>query len=92
MDWRMFATVFGSILVAEIADKTQIATLLFASNAPQNRWLVFLAAAGALVAASALAVSAGTLLGQWIDQKLMARLAGVGFIAVGVWTLVRSAA
>ncbi len=89
MDIKVFATVFTTIFVAEIADKTQIATLLYASNAQFSKLTVFIGAALALVAASAIAVFAGALLSQWINENLMAKIAGAVFILVGVWMFIR---
>ena len=83
----MFLTVFGSIFLAEMADKTQLATLLFAANSQTSKWLVFLAASMALVAASGIAVTVGAALSQVISERTMTMLAGVGFILVGTWTL-----
>jgi len=88
MDLKLFATVFATVFLAEIADKTQVATLLYASEPGNGRLTVFLGAALALVAASALAVFAGTLLGRWLDPRTVSWTAGVAFIAVGVWVLV----
>jgi len=87
VDWKLLATVFGTIFVAELGDKTQLATLLFAAEARASRWIVFLGAAGALLATSALGVIAGSVLSQWISARALSRVAGVGFIAIGVWTL-----
>lgn len=89
MDLKLLATVFGTVFAAEIADKTQIATLLYATNAPQSRLTVFLGSALALALASGIAVLAGSALSQWIQPKLMSLLAGAAFIAVGIWTIVR---
>src|SRR5581483_6753990 len=61
MDLRLFATVFASVFVAELGDKTQLATLLFASEAPGARLTVFLGASLALVATSAIGVLASGL-------------------------------
>jgi putative Ca2+/H+ antiporter (TMEM165/GDT1 family) len=82
--------VFGTVLLAELGDKTQLATLLFATRNPQDRWLVFAAAAGALTLAAGLAVLAGGFLSQHVNTKLLARLAGVAFILIGAWTLWRT--
>ena len=87
MEWKMFFTVFASIFVAEMADKTQLATLLFAANSQTSKLMVFLAASLALVAASAIAVTVGSALSQVISAKSMTMLAGIGFILVGTWTL-----
>ncbi len=90
MDLKLLATVFATIFAAELADKTQFATLLYASNPQHSKLTVFVGAALALVVASALAVFAGNLLSQWLNEKLMVRMAGVAFILVGLWTLARS--
>jgi putative Ca2+/H+ antiporter (TMEM165/GDT1 family) len=90
MDLKLFSTVFVTIFLAEIADKTQIATLLYASNAQHSKFVVFAGSALALATASALAVFAGALLAQWINEDLMAKLAGVAFILVGIWMFVRA--
>lgn len=89
MDMRLFFTVLSTVFVAEIADKTQIATLLYATNAPQSRLTVFLGSAFALTLASAIAVLAGAALAQHIHPKVVSWVAGVAFIAIGVWTIVR---
>ena len=90
MDIKIFVTIFGTVFLAEIADKTQLATLLFAADEKYSKLLVFAASALALLVATAIAVAAGTLLSQWVDEKFLGRLAGIAFILVGVWTLVRA--
>ena len=44
MDWKVFLVVFGTVFVAELGDKTQLATLLYAADANVNKWVVFLGA------------------------------------------------
>ena len=86
MEWKLFATVFGAIFVAEMADKTQLVTLLFAADKEVSKLTVFLGSALALVLASAIGVAAGSLLSQVINARIMSMLAGAGFIAIGLFT------
>ena len=86
---RAYAVVFASVFLAEIGDKTQLATLLFATDATLSRTGVATAAAGALVASTVIAVVAGSLIGDWLAPRHLHRLAALGFIAIGAWMLVR---
>ena len=90
MDTKLLWTVFLTIFVAELGDKTQLATLLYASDAPHARLTVFAGAALALVTTSAIGVLAGSWIAQWIDARTMGWIAGLGFIAVGLWTIARA--
>ena len=87
MDFKLFATVFATVFVAELGDKTQLATLLYASDASHPKLTVFAASAAALVLTSALGVLAGSLLAEHVSAKLIRWVAGLGFIGVGVWVL-----
>ena len=89
MDLKLFATVFVTVFIAELGDKTQLATLLYAADARTSKLLVFAAAASALVLTSALGVLAGGLVGTYVSERALRWVAGLGFIAVGVWVLVR---
>jgi putative Ca2+/H+ antiporter (TMEM165/GDT1 family) len=87
MEWKLFATVFGAIFIAEMADKTQLVTMLFAADKDAGKWTVFLGSALALTLASAIGVAAGALLSQVINARMMSIIAGAGFIVIGVFTL-----
>lgn len=87
MDWKIFATVFGTVFLAELGDKTQLATLLFSADKPSSKWTVFAASASALVLASAIGVLAGSLVSQYINPRHLQIVAGIGFILIGAWTL-----
>lgn len=87
MEWKLFFTVFASIFIAEMADKTQLVTLLFAADKAVSKWVVFLGSASALVLASAIGVLAGTMLSHVINVRMMSVIAGLGFILIGAWTL-----
>jgi putative Ca2+/H+ antiporter (TMEM165/GDT1 family) len=85
---KAFFTVFATIFLAEIGDKTQLATILFASERNVSKWLIFAAASLALVAAAGIGVLAGAQLERFIKPSTLETIAGIGFIAIGIWTLV----
>jgi putative Ca2+/H+ antiporter (TMEM165/GDT1 family) len=87
MELKVFFTIFAAVFIAELGDKTQLATMLFAADKEVSKLLVFAAASAALVVASAIGVLAGSLLSAYIDQKLLAYIAGTGFILIGAFTL-----
>jgi putative Ca2+/H+ antiporter (TMEM165/GDT1 family) len=90
MDLKLLATVFASVFVAELGDKTQLATMLFSAEAADSRMSVFLAASTALVVATAIGVLAGGFVAEHVSPAALKVAAGAGFIAIGVWTLVRA--
>jgi putative Ca2+/H+ antiporter (TMEM165/GDT1 family) len=91
MDLKLFATVFATVFVAELGDKTQLATLLYAAEASHPKLTVFAAAASALVVSSALGVLGGTAVSQVASPRVLRWVAGLGFVAVGLWVLLREA-
>jgi len=86
MDWKLFGSTFLAIFVAEMGDKTQLATLSFAAGG-SSRWTVFGASALALVTTSAIAVLLGEAVARAIPPVWIQRAAGVIFIVLGVLTL-----
>lgn len=84
---KLAATVFAIVFIAELGDKTQLATLLFASRSPGNLFVVFVGASLALVTASALGVLAGGLVSQYLSPRLLSFVAGAGFVVIGLWTI-----
>lgn len=89
MDWKILLTVFATVFVAELGDKTQLATLLFAADKEVNKWIVFFGASLALIATSAIGVLAGGLVARYLTPQALQWIAGVGFILIGAWTLWR---
>ncbi|MDC8448785.1 MAG: TMEM165/GDT1 family protein [Nitrospira sp.] len=81
--WSIFVTVF----LAELGDKTQLATLLFAAEQNTSKVGVFLASAGSLVLSSFLAVLVGAQLSAYVPPRALKLMAGVGFVAIGIWIL-----
>lgn len=80
-------TIFITVFLAELGDKTQLATVLFAADQKAHPMLVFLAAAGALVASTAIAVALGAMAERYLAMIPLKLIAGVGFIAIGLWTV-----
>ena len=76
MDWKLLIVVFGSVFIAEMADKTQLVTLLFAADKEVSKLTVFIGSAAALILASAIGVLAGSLLSQVLNVKVMSLIAG----------------
>jgi len=87
MDLKLFLTVFATVFIAELGDKTQLATLLFAADQEVSKMTVFIGASLALVLTSALGVLAGGLVADFIQPRYLSYVAGAGFILIGMWTL-----
>jgi putative Ca2+/H+ antiporter (TMEM165/GDT1 family) len=85
---RELLVMFVTIFVAELGDKTQIATLLFASEHKAPPLAVFCASAGALVIGVALSVLVGTIASRYLESVPLKLIAGLGFVAIGIWTLI----
>jgi putative Ca2+/H+ antiporter (TMEM165/GDT1 family) len=90
MNWNVLSTVFASVFIAELGDKTQLATMLFASDKEISKLTVFAGASLALVLTSAIGVLAGSVISNSVSEKQLHYLAGIGFIAIGIWTLVKA--
>jgi len=82
-------TVFFTILVAELGDKTQIATVLYAAERKDGALGVFTAAASALVLGTAIAVTLGAYGGRWLENLPLKLIAGIGFLVIGAWSLLQ---
>ena len=90
MELKVFFAVFAAIFIAELGNKTQLATMLFATDKEVSKWAVFLSADTALAVVTAIGVIAGTLLSELINEKYLNYLAGAGFTLIGAFTLVRA--
>ncbi|MDP8958738.1 MAG: TMEM165/GDT1 family protein [Actinomycetota bacterium] len=86
---QAFLTVFATLFLAELGDKTQLAILAF-STGPSSSWTVFVAASLALVASAALAVMLGDALGSLVPTEWLRVGAAVLFLVIGVIVLIDS--
>ncbi len=90
LEYKVLFTVFVSVFIAELGDKTQLATMLFAADKEVSKLTVFLGASLALIVASGLGVLAGGVISQYVSEKHLHYIAGIGFVVIGVWTLIKA--
>lgn len=88
---KAYLAVFVSVFLAELGDKTQLATFLFAAQSSTSKLGIFMASAGALCLSAALAVLVGGYVGSAIPLRPLRIVAGLGFVAIGLWLLVTRA-
>jgi len=89
MDWKLLVTTFGSIFLAELGDKTQLATLSFAAG-KSTLMPVFIGSSLALVTSSLLATLVGNTLARVLPIRWVHLGAGVIFIVLGVLLLAKN--
>ena len=89
LEYKVFFTIFATVFVAELGDKTQLATMLFAADKEVSKFTVLVGASLALIAATVISVLAGSIISQYISTKYLHYIAGIGFIGIGLWTLVK---
>lgn len=90
LEYKVLLTVFITIFIAELGDKTQLATMLFAADKEVDKLTVFVGASLALIVASGIGVLAGSIVSQYASEKLLHYVAGIGFIGIGIWTLLKA--
>lgn len=90
VDYKILLTVFIAVFIAELGDKTQLATMLFAADREVSKLTVFFGASLALIVASGIGVLAGGLVAEHISEKVLRYVAAAGFIGIGVWTLLKA--
>ena len=90
MEYKVLITVFTAVFIAELGDKTQLATMLFAADKEVSKMTVFAGASLALIVASGIGVLAGGFISQYLTERHLNYIAGIGFIGIGLWTLFKS--
>jgi putative Ca2+/H+ antiporter (TMEM165/GDT1 family) len=86
MDLKLLFTTFVTIFLAELGDKTQLATLAFSAEG-KSRLAVFIGSAGALVLTSLLGVVFGAAIAKLVPPNFIKLGAGVLFVILGLWML-----
>jgi putative Ca2+/H+ antiporter (TMEM165/GDT1 family) len=90
MDFKMLITTFGMIFLAELGDKTQLATFCISADC-DSKISVFLGSAAALVLSSLLAVLCGTALDRLLPADYIKIGAGLIFVVVGIGMIISAA-
>jgi len=89
MDWKTLLTTFVTIFLAELGDKTQLATFAFSAEST-SRLAVFIGSAMALVLTSLLGVLFGSVVHRLVPPQAIKIGAGSLFILLGLWMLIFS--
>lgn len=84
--WGIFGSAFLTIFLAEIGDKTQLATVLISAQS-QSPWIVFVGAAMALIATSLIGVIIGHWLSKRVSPKTIETAAGVLLLFIALMLL-----
>lgn len=85
----MFESFFITLLLvflAELGDKTQLATMLLATQ-KKSPVGVFLGASCALILTSLLGVTLGSILTKFFPAHLLKLIAGCSFVVIGIFLL-----
>ncbi len=85
---RYLLTVFITVFLAELGDKTQLAVLLFATKPEVSKVGVAAAASLALVTTTVFATLIGDQLSRWVNLRYLEAAAGVGFMLIGAVILI----
>lgn len=88
MDWKLAASTFGLVFLAELGDKTQLAALALTGRTGRPL-SVFVGAGVALLVATLLGVLAGGVLKRFISERTMELASALLFLAVGAFLLAR---
>ena len=86
MDWRVFLSTFSLIFLAELGDKTQLATMAMAAQS-KSPLTVFVGAALALALVTLLGVTFSQALVRLVPAIYIHRAAGLIFVIIGLLIL-----
>jgi putative Ca2+/H+ antiporter (TMEM165/GDT1 family) len=86
MDWKLAALAFGTLFLAELGDKTQLAVFTLAAQ-NRNPWPVFIGASAALVVVTLLGAFLGGFITKYVPASTLQLVAGLLFVVIGAFTL-----
>jgi putative Ca2+/H+ antiporter (TMEM165/GDT1 family) len=80
---KILLSTFALLFVAELGDKTQLAVISMTAKHKAPLW-IFIGAATALIAVTALGVLGGELLTRFIPEAVLRKIAAVLFVGMGL--------
>lgn len=88
MNVSLFLSTFLLIFLAELGDKTQLATVMLSAKekAPVT---IFLAAMAGFVLSTFLAVSLGMIVEKFLPKEIIEKVAALSFIVIGLLLLLK---
>lgn len=83
MDWKVFFATFTAVLLAELADKTQLVGITMSAKSGRPA-LVWLGSVCAYVVVTAFSVFIGASLGKFIKLELLRYVSASLFLIIGI--------
>ena len=83
MDWKLIASTFGVIFLAELGDKTQLAAISLSASS-RKPLSVLIGASVALTAVSAIGVVVGAGLTEVVPIPVIRKVAAAAFVLIGL--------
>ena len=92
MRLKAMLPIFSSVFMAELGDKTQLATILFMAGGAATAAEVFLASGSALVLSTFLAVMFGAAIARLVPPRALKVMAGLVFMILGAYYIYQGVA
>ncbi|MDT4967296.1 MAG: hypothetical protein QOJ64_2033 [Acidobacteriota bacterium] len=84
--WTAVWTTFGTLFLAEMGDKTQLAAIVLAAQT-RSPVSVFLGAVAALTLVTLIGIAVGAALGKYLPEDVLHKIAASAFIVIGALML-----
>ena len=89
MDWKLIVSSFVVIFIAELGDKTQIASMGLVTKNPDKMVSSFIGILAGFVATTLVALIGGGVLNKYLPPYLVRYVAGILLIGSGLWMIIR---
>lgn len=86
MNWKVFFIAFGTLFLAELGDKTQLAVFTLVTT-HKDTLSVFLGASVALTIVTLIGAAFGQLVSRYVPTNYLQVAAGILFVGIGIFVL-----